>query len=93
MRRWPSRASRLPSRSRRRRAAKATEIAVTAAGLPANVTAALKNIPAGQNEVKVQLTLAANAPVGTFNITLTGKAKHNNRDYAVNAVAPLVIKK
>jgi len=69
------------------------EIVVTAAGLRAHVTAALKNIPAGQNEVKVQLNLAANAPVGTFNITLTGKAKHNNRDYAVNAVVPLVIKK
>src|SRR5262249_51359160 len=32
------------------------EIAVTAANLPANVTAALKNIPKEQKEVKVQLT-------------------------------------
>ena len=59
------------------------EIALTAAGLPGNVTAMLKNIPAGQKEVKVELKLAANAPVGTFNVTLTGKAKHNNHDYIV----------
>ncbi len=69
------------------------EIALTAAGLPGNVTAMLKNIPAGQKEVKVELKLAANAPVGTFNVTLTGKAKHNNHDYIVNTTVPLVIKK
>src|SRR5581483_4386200 len=69
------------------------EIALTAAGLPANVTAMLKNIPANMNEIKVQLNVAANAAPGTTPITITGKAKHNNRDVTANAAAPLVIKK
>jgi len=69
------------------------EIALTASGLPANVTAALKNIPAGQNEIKGQLNLAGNAPVGSYSVLITGKAKHNNRDFAVNAPLPLTIKK
>ncbi len=69
------------------------EIALTASGLPANVTAALKNIPAGQNESKGQLNLAGKAPVGSFSVLITGKAKHNNREFAVNATVPLTIKK
>ncbi len=69
------------------------EIAISAAGLPGNVTAALKNIPAGQNESKGELTLKAKAAVGAFNVTITGKARHNNRDFTVNTFAPLMIKK
>jgi hypothetical protein len=70
------------------------EIALTASGLPANVTATLKNIPANMNEVKVQLNVAANAAPGTTPVTFTGKAKHQNRDFTVNAPAvPLVIQK
>jgi hypothetical protein len=70
------------------------EIALTAAGLPANVTAALKNIAANQNEVKVQLNLTAQAKEGQFPITIQGKAKHQNRDVAASAApASLVIKK
>jgi hypothetical protein len=61
------------------------EIAVTAAGLPPNVAPALKNIPANMNEVKVQLNVAANAAPGTYPITFTGKAKHDNKDFTVNA--------
>ena len=61
------------------------EIALTAAGLPPNVAPALKNIPANMNEVKVQLNVAANAAPGTYPITVNGKAKHNNKDFAVNA--------
>ena len=70
------------------------EIALTATGLPANVTPMLKNIPANMNEVKVQFNVAANAAPGTSPITIVGKAKHQNRDFTVNAPAvPLVIKK
>lgn len=70
------------------------EIALTAAGQPANVAPALKNIPANMNEVKAQFNLAANAPVGTFNIVFNGKAKHMNKDFAANSLpATLVIKK
>jgi hypothetical protein len=70
------------------------EITLAVAGLPPNVAPALKPIPASAGEVKVQLNLAANAPVGSFNVTVTGKAKHQGRDYSANAPpVPLVIKK
>jgi hypothetical protein len=70
------------------------EIALTAAGLPANVTPMLKNIPANMNEVKVQLNVAANATPGQSAVTFTGKAKHQNRDFSVSAPpANFVIKK
>jgi hypothetical protein len=64
----------------------AEEIAITAQGLPANVTAALKNIPKGMNEVKIQLTPAAAAAVGSFPVSFVGKAKFNNKD--VTATSP-----
>jgi hypothetical protein len=70
------------------------EVALSAAGLPPNVKAALKNVPAGQNSVKAQLDVAAAAKPGTYPITVTGKAKHQGRDWAVNAPpAALLIKK
>jgi hypothetical protein len=70
------------------------EIALSAAGLPPGVTAAFKNIPANQNEVKAQVNLAANAKIGQASITITGKAKHQGGDVAASAPAvPLVIKK
>lgn len=62
------------------------EITLAAAGLPANVTAALKTIPKGQSEAKGQLNTAANAPVGQHLITLTGKAKYKGRDYLVTSL-------
>ena len=70
------------------------EIALTATGLPANVTPMLKNIPGNMYEVKVQFNVAANAAPSSSSITIVGKAKHQNRDFTVNAPAvPLVIKK
>jgi hypothetical protein len=65
------------------------EIALSAAGLPPGVTAALKNIPANQNEVKVPLTLTAKAKIGPANLILTGKAKHQSRD--ITAATPAVV--
>src|SRR5262249_57068810 len=56
------------------------EIVLAAAGLPPNVAAALKNIPKGQNEVKVQLNPAAAAALGQFQVSFTGKAKHQNKE-------------
>src|SRR5262249_8806808 len=41
----------------------AEEIVLAPGGLPPNVAPMLKNIPKGQNEVKVQLTPAAAAPL------------------------------
>jgi hypothetical protein len=70
------------------------EVALSAAGLPPNVKAALKNVPAGQNTAKAQLDVAPAVKPGQYPITITGKAKHQGRDWAVNAPAvPLVIKK
>jgi hypothetical protein len=70
------------------RAAEFTEeIAITAGGVPANVAPALKNIPKGQNEVQIQLTPAANAAIGSFPITFTGKTKFKNKDFTASASA------
>jgi hypothetical protein len=68
----------------------AEEIALSATGQPANVAPALKNISKGQNEVKAQLTVAANAPLGSFPITFTGTTKHQGRDYS-SAAAPATL--
>ena len=59
----------------------AEEIALAPANLPPNVAAAFKNIPRGQNEVKVQLNPAANAALGIFPVTVTGKAKYQGKDH------------
>jgi hypothetical protein len=67
------------------------EIALSAV-LPPGVTAMLKNIPANQNEIK--LTLTPQAKIGNAAVTVTGKAKHQDRE--ATATAPpvtLVIKK
>src|SRR5262249_45529530 len=70
------------------------EIVLAAAGQPANVTPALKNIPANQNEAKVAFTLAPKAAVGTYPIAVSGKSKHMNKDFSVSAApVSLVIKK
>jgi hypothetical protein len=61
------------------------EIALSPVGLPANVAPALKNIAKGQYEVKVQLNPAANAALGQFPISVTGKAKFQNKDFSVTA--------
>ncbi len=64
------------------------EIALGTSALPNGVTAMLKNIPANQNEVKVTLTLTPQAAAGQTAVTITGKAKHQDRD--VSATAPLL---
>jgi hypothetical protein len=61
------------------------EIALTAAGLSPTLAPALKNIPSGQNEVKVVLQPAANAPAGPFIFSFTGKAKFQNQEWNVTA--------
>lgn len=70
------------------------EIALSTSALPPGVTAMLKNIPANQSEIKLTLTLTPQAKVGNAAITVTGKAKHQDRE-AIAAAPPvtLVIKK
>jgi hypothetical protein len=61
------------------------EIAITVAGLPPTVPAALKNIPKGQTEVKIQLTPAPNQPLGNVPFSVIGKAKFQNKDVGFTA--------
>jgi len=61
------------------------DIALSPVGLPPNVTPVVKNIAKGTNEIKAELTIAAGAAYGDFPISFTGKAKHNNKDFAVIA--------
>jgi hypothetical protein len=70
----------------------AEEIEVTASGLPANVTLPALKIAKGQNEVKGQLTPAANAPVGHSSVRFNGKAKVSFKEFHVtSAPANLVL--
>src|SRR5262249_26080942 len=63
------------------------EIALTPIDVPANVAPpAFKSIAKAMNEVKGELKPAANAAVGEHFISFSGKAKHNNKDYTVNAL-------
>jgi hypothetical protein len=61
-------------------------LAPPVAGLPPNVTPVLKKIPKDQNEVKVELKVAANAPLGQFRVQFTGKAKYQNKDFTVETM-------
>ena len=55
------------------------EIALTFQNLPKGVTAAAATIPAGQNEVEVVLTAAADAAVGAVNnVVVQGAGKNGN---------------
>jgi hypothetical protein len=55
-------------------------------GLPPNAKPpALKPIPKGQNEVKVPLDLNAKVPLGQYLVTLTGRAKHQGKEYLAYA--------
>jgi hypothetical protein len=63
----------------------AEEIQLTALGLPANVTAAVKPIPKGANEIQFPLTAAANAAVGPISLTFRGQAKSGGKDFAYDS--------
>lgn len=47
-------------------------------GLPANVTADVKPIDAGKNDVEITFTGAENAPLGPFTVVLTGSHAKDN---------------
>jgi hypothetical protein len=68
------------------------EITLAPGALPPNVAPALKPIPKSANEVKVTLTPAANAALGSFTFTVVGKSKHQMKDVsATSAPAALVV--
>ena len=58
------------------------DIAIAAIGLPPNVTAAVKPLPKGSNDIQLQITAAANATLGSFSITFRGAAKPGGKDFA-----------
>jgi hypothetical protein len=62
------------------------DIVLAPIGVPPNVAPVMKNIAKNTNEIKVELKPAANAGVGNFPVTFTGKGKFQNRDYVVTAV-------
>jgi hypothetical protein len=75
------------------------EIALSAIGVPPNVTPALKNIPKEQKEVKIQIASAGNAAMGSFLIGFSGKAKVNQKEFTaatelaeLRLVAPFELK-
>ncbi|MFO1092360.1 MAG: PPC domain-containing protein [Planctomycetaceae bacterium] len=55
-------------------------------GLPANVTADVKPIAAGTNEIEITFTGAENAPLGPFTVVLTGS--HAKDNVTTTASAP-----
>ncbi|VTR97673.1 PPC domain-containing protein [Tuwongella immobilis] len=59
------------------------EIALTAFGVPPNVTLALKPIPKGMNEVVIPLTAAIAVPETILPLIIRGQIKVNNRDEAM----------
>lgn len=61
------------------------DITLTALALPANVTATVKPIGKGTNDVTVQLTAAANAAPGDYTLFLRGTAKAGARDFAYHS--------
>jgi hypothetical protein len=61
------------------------EVALAPIGLPVGVTASLKNLAKAQDELHIELAPSLNAPLGTFPISFTGKAKYQNKDYLVTA--------
>src|SRR5262249_47370136 len=74
-----------------RNAGFAEDIALTVLALPPNVTAAAKPIAKGTNEIQFPITAAANVPLAPFPIIVTGKAKAQNREFAVTTMATLTL--
>ncbi len=61
------------------------EIVLVANGLPANVTAKVKPIPKGTNEVEIEVNPVAAAAVGPVTLTVRATAKASGRDFAYDS--------
>lgn len=72
----------------KRSAGFAEEIALAPQGLPANVTAKLKPVPKGANEVEFEIAAAANAAPAPVNASLRATAKSAGRDFAYDVKLP-----
>ena len=71
----------------------ADEIALTAVGLPAGVTAAVKPIAKGGDKVEIALAVPAATPAGAYVVGFKGTAKVGGKDWAlVGGVTTLVVK-
>ena len=68
------------------------EIVLTATGLPPNVTAVIKPIGKGTNDIQVQITTTAAAIPGTYALNFRGSSKVGGKDFAYYALpTPLSI--
>jgi hypothetical protein len=61
------------------------EISLSGVALPPNVEANLKSIPKNQNEIAAELKPGVASSVGKFLISITGKAKYQDKEYVVMA--------
>ena len=76
----------------KRQAGFVDEIAIAALALPPNVTAVVKPVGKGTNEVQIQITAATNAVEGKFNMIVRGTTKFQAKDYAYYSnVVPLTV--
>ena len=69
------------------------EITLAPVGVPPNVTPpAVKSIPKGMNEVKVEFKTAPAVALGQYPVSFTGRTRHMDKDFAVTATpANLVV--
>jgi hypothetical protein len=67
------------------------EIFLTPVGIPQGVQPVVKSIPAGANEVKIELKLPANAPFGEFPVSVVGRANFKDHDYGVTASPAMLV--
>lgn len=74
----------------KRSAGFAEEIALAALGLPANVTAKLKPVPKGANEVEFEIAAAAAAAPGAANFYFKATTKNAGRDFAYEVKVPTI---
>jgi hypothetical protein len=61
------------------------EIGLSSVGLPPNVVAAFPSIPKSKDETKVELKPGPKAPLGSFFVSVTGKANHLGKNYLATA--------
>jgi hypothetical protein len=68
------------------------EITLAPVGLPAGVAPAIKPIPKGANESKIELKVPANVAIGQHPISFIGRSRHMDKDFAATAPpVPLVV--
>src|SRR5205823_1933319 len=63
-------------------------IAISTAGLPANVTATSQSIDAGATEARLEIKLNEQAALGTYAFTILGRSKVGDRSVMATLLPP-----